>query len=403
MGSVVHTPAQPTLGLRRARGALFGVFGINGFLFAIWVVHIPTIERRTDITHATLGSLLLLLAAGAILGMQASGPLSDRFGSNRLVTISGALMACALLGPALSTSPAALGAALFVLGALNGSLDVSMNSQAVAVERFYGRPILSAFHALFSVGGVIGSLVGAATLTAEVPIVVSMGSAAVVGLLGIGVCRPFLLDPAADSGQGSGPVSDAGPLSSDARGRLSPRVLALGGLAFALLLSEGVANDWSTLQVAEHLQTGDGAAALAFGFFAAMMTVGRFCADRVSERFGPVAVVRYGNVIAAAGMSMVLFSNWLPLTLAGWAAFGLGLSGSIPQIFTSAGNLSAGASGTNMSRVVGMGYVGFLAGPAVIGWISHFASLTTAMAVPLVLTLAAAAGAGIVRPSRTQC
>ena len=137
-----------------------------------------------------------------------------------------------------------------------------------------------------------------------------MGSAAVVGLLGIGVCRLFLLDPSADTGPGSGSVSDAGPLSSGARGRLSPRVLALGGLAFALLLSEGVANDWSTLQVAEHLQTGDGAAALAFGFFAAMMTVGRFCADRVSERFGPVAVVRYGNVVGSRG-SVVPFFNKL--------------------------------------------------------------------------------------------
>lgn len=392
MRVVIEKPAQIPERVRRARAAVFGIFGVNGFLFAIWVVHIPTIERRTEISHATLGSLLLILAAGAILGMQASGPLSDRFGSYRLVTIAGVLLSCALLGPAVSTDVVTLGVALFVFGMFNGALDVSMNSQAVDVERLYPRPIMSAFHALFSVGGVVGSLVGAATLAAEVPILVSMGGAAAVGVASVAVCRPFLLVTHHDASQ------EATHSTGTAHKRLSPRVLSLGALAFALLLSEGVANDWSTLQVKEHLGTSDGTAALAFGFFAAMMTVGRFGADRVSARFGPVAVVRYGNLIAASGMLLVLVSESLPLTLAGWAAFGLGLSGSIPQIFTRAGNLGGGAAATNMSRVVGMGYVGLLAGPAIIGWMSHLVSLTSAMAVPLVLTLVAAAAARTVRP-----
>ncbi|MGA9872279.1 MAG: MFS transporter [Rhodococcus sp. (in: high G+C Gram-positive bacteria)] len=395
---------------RRARASVFGIFGVNGFLFAMWVVHIPSIERRTDISHSTLGSLLLVLAAGAIFGMQASGPLSDRYGSNRLVTISAAGLSCALLGPALSVDIATLGVSLFAFGLFNGSLDVSMNSQAVDIERIYPRPIMSAFHALFSVGGVVGSLVGAVTLANDVPIAVSMGGAAALGLAIVAGCRPFLLDPSSPASRKDTARTDTAPTDTARTGqksasvgaaRFSPRVLILGVLAFALMLSEGVANDWSTLQVKEHLGTSDGIAALAFGFFAAMMTVGRFCADRVSGRFGPVAVVRYGNLVASVGMLGVLVSDWLPLTLAGWALFGLGLSGSIPQIFTSAGNLSTGAAATNMSRVVGMGYVGFLAGPAIIGWTSHFVSLTTAMVVPLVLTFVATAAAGVVRPAST--
>jgi MFS family permease len=388
---VIEKSTSIPVRVRRARAAVFGVFAVNGFLFAIWVVHIPTIERRTEISHATLGSLLLVLAAGAILGMQTSGPLSDRFGSNQLVTIAGTLLSCALIGPALAGNMVALGAALFVFGMANGALDVAMNSQAVDAERLYGRPIMSAFHALFSVGGVVGSLVGALTLAADLPIAASMGGSAVLGVLTIAFCRQFLLSAPSDREERPSESSES------AHGRFSPRVLALGALAFALLLSEGVANDWSTLQVKEHLGTTDSTAALGFGFFAAMMTVGRFCADRISGRFGPVSVVRYGKLIAAAGMFLVVVSDVLPLTLLGWAAFGLGLSGSIPQIFTSAGNLG-GAAATNMSRVVGMGYIGFLAGPAVIGWISHFLSLTAAMAVPLALTLIAAATAGTVRP-----
>ncbi len=388
--AVIDKAAISTAAARRARAAVFGVFAVNGFLFAIWVVHIPTVERQVGISHATLGSLLLVLAGGAIVGMQAAGPLADRYGSYRIVTVAGVLLSTAVVGPALATNAATLGAALFVFGIFNGALDVSMNSQAVDVERVYARPIMSAFHALFSVGGVVGSLVGAATLSIGIPILSTTIGAAVVGIGVLACCRPFLVPR-------TSPHTGESEADGSARGRFSPRVLALGALAFALLLSEGVANDWSTLQVKEHLATSDSTAALAFGFFATMMTVGRFCADRVSARFGPVAVVRYGNAIAAAGMALVLVSDVLPLTLAGWALFGLGLSGSVPQIFTAAGNLGGGAA-TNMSRVVGMGYVGLLAGPAIVGWIAHFVSLTSAMAVPLALTIVAAAAAGTVRP-----
>lgn len=171
----------------------------------------------------------------------------------------------------------------------------------------------------------------------------------------------------------------------------SPRVLLLGGIAFALMLCEGVANDWSTLQVKEHLGVADSVAALAFGAFSATMTFGRFVADRISARIGGVAVVRYGAVAAAAGMTLVMASPWLPLTLAGWALFGLGLSGAVPQLFTAAGNITTGSPGTNMSRVVGLGYLGFLAGPSSIGWVSESTSLTAAMAIPLGCVLLAAA------------
>lgn len=390
LGLVVDVPVRVSLRMKRARFAISTIFAVNGFLFAVWVVHIPMVERRTGISHATLGSLLLLLAVGAIFGMQASGRLSDRFGSNRLVMLSASMLAVALMGPALSTDVVALGASLFVLGMSNGALDVAMNAQAVEIERMYPRPIMAAFHALFSVGGVLGALIGAATLEAELPIEMSMGVAALLGLIAIASCRSFLLRATHTSTSPN--RADGPPL-----GWFSPRVLGLGALAFALFLSEGIANDWSTLQVKEHLDTSDGIAALAFGFFASAMTVGRFCADRISARFGPVAVVRYGSLMAAAGMLLVLVSGSLPFTLAGWAAFGLGLSGGIPQIFTSAGNLGSGAPATNMSRVVGMGYVGFLAGPAAIGWLSHVVPLTVTMAVPLALTLLAAATAGTVR------
>ncbi|AWK71901.1 MFS transporter [Rhodococcus oxybenzonivorans] len=376
--------------LRSARAAIFAIFGINGFLLGMWVVHIPAIEDRTGISHSTLGSLLLLLAIGAIFGMQLTGPLADRFGSRRTVIAAGLTLSVATIGPGLATEAWQLGLALLVFGFANGALDVSMNSQAVEVEQRYRRPIMSAFHALFSVGGVAGSLVGAATLAADWTPAAALLVAGGVGIAVVGASARWLMQDRPRTAKTDGSAEKA-------HGRLSARVLGLGGIAFVLMLAEGAANDWSALQVKEHLATSDSVAALAFGAFSVMMTVGRFTADRVSGALGPVAVVRYGALLAGGGMALVLVSGALPLTIFGWALFGLGLSGGVPQIFTAAGNLGSGSAGTNMSRVVGLGYVGFLAGPAAIGWITQVIPLTTAMVVPLGCVLIAAACAGAVR------
>ncbi|SDE46080.1 Fucose permease [Rhodococcus tukisamuensis] len=374
--------------LRRARAAIFGIFAVNGFLLAAWVVHIPSISDRTGISHATLGWLLLVLAGGALIGMQIAGPLADRWGSRRLTVSAGLLISAAMIGPALATDTAGLAVALAVFGFGNGALDVSMNSQAVHAERAYGRPIMSAFHACFSVGGVVGSLLGAATLAAGWTPLTSLTGASVIGLVTVGACGPLLLQHVVHEHESDRPVAAARPNSR--------KVLTLGAVAFALFLAEGAANDWSTLQVKEHLGASESTAALAFGAFAVMMTVGRFTADRVSAAFGAFAVVRYGTLIAAAGLAVIIGSGWLWLTLCGWALFGLGLSGCIPQIFTAAGNLSEGAAGVNMSRVVGMGYVGLLAGPALLGWLTTLMPLTATLLVPLGLLLVASRYAGVV-------
>ncbi len=372
---------------RRARAAVFAVFGINGFLLAMWVVHIPAVQQRAGIGNATLGTLLLMLAVGAIGGMQATGRLADRFGSDRTTTVAAAALAITAVGPGLASQPWQLGAALVLFGFANGALDVSMNSQAVVVEQRYRRPIMAAFHGLFSVGGVAGSLVGAATLAAGWAPAMSLAATGAMGLVVVAVASGHLVTvPRREHHAGAVP-----------HGGYSRRVVLLGGLAFVLMLCEGVANDWSALQVKEHLGSSDSVAALAFGVFSATMTIGRFTADRIAARIGPVALVRYGALVAAAGMAAVIVSPWLPLTLAGWGLFGAGLAGSVPQLFTAAGNMTTGSPGANMSRVVGMGYIGFLAGPACIGWVSEATSLTAAMAVPLACVLGAAAMAPQVR------
>ena len=385
--------------VRPARAAVFAVFGLNGFLSAMWVVHIPRITERAGVSNATLGMLILLMAVSGIAGMQAAGPLTDRFGSRTMVALAACWLSLAVLGPGTATGPLPLAIGLALFGFGNGALDVSMNTQAVQVEREYPRPIMSAFHALFSCGGLAGSLAGAAAMRSGSDIRVTFAATAACGLVVAALCTPRLLarPAAAHSAENPGPETAAAPASGT---RAMRRVFALAAVAFALLLTEGVANDWSALQLREHLGADEATAALAFGAFSTTMTIGRFAADRISGRFGPVAVVRWGSTLAAAGLVLIVASPWIPTTLLGWALMGIGLAGGVPQIFTAAGNLGTATAATDMSRVFGLGYLGFLAGPSVIGWLSGPTSLTVALLFPLVLVVLCACFAGIAAPDR---
>lgn len=381
--------------LRVGRLATFAYFALNGFLLGMWIVHIPAVEHRTGISHALLGWLLLLLGGGAFAGMQLVGPLTDRLGARRVVPVSAALCGAALILPGLATDTWTLAGALLLFGFGNGCLDVSMNTHAVQVEHGYRRPVMSAFHAVFSLGGVLAALVGARTLSWgwSVP-----GTLTLVGLLGVAaglVAAPALLRPEPARTTSTGVVGDT---TASARRRGTPgRIWALAGLALILMLCEGVANDWSVLALRDVLDAPAAVAAFAYGAFATAMTVGRFLTDRVAGRFGPVAVLRYGSATAAIGLSLVVVAPWVPLALAGWALFGIGLSGTIPQLFSAAGHADREAAGANVSRVAGLGYLGALAGPAIIGPLTHLMPLNLTFLLPVVFCLVAAFAAGILR------
>ncbi|MFE1963265.1 MFS transporter [Streptomyces sp. NPDC059479] len=395
--------------LRAARLATFGFFTLNGFVLGMWVVHIPVVEHRAGISHAVLGWLLLLLGGGAFAGMQLVGPLTDRFGARKVVPVSAALCSAAVVLPGLAANGWTLGAALLVLGFGNGCLDVSMNTHAVQVERGYRRPVMSAFHAFFSVGGVLAALVGARTLSWEWSPATTLTLVSVFGVAVTALAAPALLRPEpadgpnkADGREADGPevasYTSQAPQTSPAptaRRRTPPRIWALAALALMLMLSEGVANDWSVLAMRDVLDAPAATAAFAYGAFSTAMTVGRLLTDRVAARFGPVAVVRYGAALGAIGLTAVALSPWIPLALAGWTVFGIGLSGCVPQLFSAAGHADQDSAGTNVSRVAGLGYLGMLAGPAIIGPLTHFIPLNVTFFLPVAFCVIAAGTARI--------
>jgi len=386
-------PVQaPTL--RRARAAVFALFASFGIVLSTWAVHLPALKQSVGMSNAVTGTVLLILGIGSLAGMQISGVAISRWGTERVAVMAGVALAVSIMVPLAATTIGQAAVGAFVLGASAGCADVGMNAAAVDVERDYGRPIMAAFHAVFSIGTVIGSLLGSAGFALQLTTLTTTSTIASICLVTVGAAftgfRGYRARRELDSEE-----IPALPAQVDRRLRL--RVLLLGMLAFLLLLSEGSAMDWSSLHAREHLGASAPSAALAIGSFVVAMTVARFAADRVAQAVGPVWVLRGGSILAAAGILAVIMAPNLPVALAGWAWFGLGLAGGLPQVLTAAGNLGGGSART-LSRVVGVGYVAILGGPALIGWLVELVSWQGAFLVPLCSVVICAAAARLVAP-----
>jgi predicted MFS family arabinose efflux permease len=374
------------------RRAVSTVFFVNGLLAAMWVAHIPVITDATRVDHGTLGGLLLLLGGCAFLGMQVCGPIIDRRGSRGVVLAAASTLAVATLLPVLASTAWQLGIALALFGFANGAIDVGMNAHAVVVEQDRGRPVMSSFHGFFSLGGLVGSGIVAAGLFLDVPVIATVATVALASVLGIAVVRPALT-------RGRHRTDDADHDDDGSRfpAGLRGRIVLMAAVAFALMLAEGTAYDWSALHTTERFGVGDAVGAIAFAAFSATMLVGRFLADRVTAWCGAVAVVRGGAATAAVGMTIVIAAPVPAVGILGWAVFGIGVAAGVPQLFTAAGNVTAQPSGRVISTVVGCGYLGMLAGPALVGFVSRATTLGTALWVAVAAMAFGCVAAGVVR------
>jgi predicted MFS family arabinose efflux permease len=318
--------------------------------------------------------------------MPLAGRATSRFGSRRVMRAGlVAFCAAAALTP-VAPSLALLCVACVAFGASNGALDVSMNAHGVAVEARAGRPILSSFHAAFSLGGLIGALVGAAGAGADIDVRVQLAALALAGsAIGLFVTRALL--PA---------DADRRP-AAEPRGRIGlDRGLALlGVVAFSCLLCEGAAADWSAVYLDRSLAASPAVAGLAYAAFSVAMVSGRLAGDALTARLGPVRLVRRGALLSAAGIALALVLATPAAALAGFACLGAGLSIVVPQVFRAAA--ASGDTGPALARVSTLGYTGFLAGPPVIGALSEAASLPLSLALLPLLGLVVAVLAPLTR------
>jgi MFS family permease len=369
------TQLPVTRPLRQARLAVSAAFLANGLGFANWAARIPAVKDDVGLSTGALGLALLGIALGAVVAMPVSGALLVRFGSRRLTRLTLALFCIALPLPALAASLPALLGALVLLGAASGSLDVSMNAQAVMVEQRYGRPLLAGMHGLWSLGSLVGALVGGLAAGAGVaPRVHLLAVASVLLAAGLFASRRLL--------PGGVDRDQAAP------GFVRPtRTLALlGAIAFCGLLSEGAAYDWSAVYLRDSLGSSEGLAVSAYAAFTLTMTVGRLVGDRLRARFGSRTLLGSAALVAAGGLGAGLALGHTVAAVAGFAMLGAGLSCIVPIVFGAAGSASGLPSGPAIAVVSTVGYLGFIAGPPIIGGLGQVTSLPAALTLVVALT-----------------
>jgi MFS family permease len=371
--------------LRPARVAVAWTFAIHGFVSGSWAPRIPALKSDLGLDNGDLGIAFAGLAVGLFLGTRLAGIPIDRIGTRTLLRLGLPLMCVALVAPALATDLLGLTVGFAWLGLVSGFLDVTMNANAVAVERGYGRPILSGVHAFWSMGLLAGSAIGASAAALDMDATAHFGLVAVVlSPVAALVTRGLL-----STREEQAPI-DAELDPAPARPMSLP-VLLLGLVAFSAFASEGSAADWSAVYMDETVGVREGLAGAAFVAFSAGMIGVRLLADGISARFGPVQTVRGGGVLAAAGLVLALVAP-LPLpAIAGFLLLGAGLAPVVPIAFSAAGNLHRGHAGSFLGLVVTIAYVGAVLGPLAIGLLADAVSLRVALILPAVLALVVAA------------
>jgi MFS family permease len=379
--------------LRRGRTATTLLFLLFGTALGAWTSRIPTVKTRLGLSDGLLSLALLAFATGAIVGMLVLGRLADRYGSTRVMIPTAVLEGLLLVPPAYMPGLPALMLALFLFGLVHGTLNIAMNANAIEIQRAWGRPIMSSFHAVYSIGGFLGSAAGGlfARQGASVGVTfASVGGAVVImAVWAASWALPRALVPALPEKAPTGSPSKSVIRSFD--------LWFLGTLAMCALVGEGTAADWSAVYLRDSLDSTAGFAAAAFAAFSVMMTVGRLLGDRLAARFGPVLLVRACGVFASVGMTAALLIDRPVAGVIGFACLGAGMSCIAPQVYSAAGQRDPARAGAALSLVVSLGYVGFLIGPIVIGSVSTFIGLPGALAIPALLVLFVALGASALR------
>jgi MFS family permease len=371
--------------LGSARAAVLAVFFTNGVVIGTWVVRIPAIKERLGLGEGLLGVVLLGAAVGALVAMPVVGALVSRFGSRRVVGVSALALTVALPMPGLAPSLLLLVPAVVLLGAANGGLDVAMNAQAVAVERGYGRPIMSSFHAAWSFGGLGGAALGGLLASRGIGPLPHFAAVAVLAAIACVVAYGALLPSGADASEEGTP----------AFARPTRALLGLGIISFCVLLGEGAMGDWSAVYLDDTLRTGPGFAAAGYAAFSLSMAFGRLFGDRFTELLGPATLVRACGAIAAAGLGIALAAAQPLVALAGFACAGAGFSIVFPTALSAAGR-TAGPTGPALAAVTTAAYTGFLVGPPFIGFLAELTGLGYALYLVVALSTAIIILAGAV-------
>ncbi|MFF2268076.1 MFS transporter [Cellulosimicrobium cellulans] len=408
--------ARPALDVRRARVAVAALFLTNGALFANLVPRYPEIKAGLDLGNATYGLAVAAFPAGAITAGLAAAALVRRFGSARVAVAGTVLTAAGLLLAGLAPALPLLVVALFAAGAMDAFTDVAQNAHGLRVQRRYGRSIINGFHALWSVGAVVGGGMAAAAIALDLPLGVHLaitGSLfAVVALVALRWCLPGLDGEASDAAasEAESAASPGAPASAHAvaagaavrasRARTAAVLAALVLVAVAGTLVEDAGSTWAAVYLSGSLGAPATIAAAGFVALVGAQFVGRLVGDRLVDRFGQRAVARTGGALVLLGTGLALAFPSVPGTIAGFAAAGFGVATLVPAAMQQADELPGLRAGTGLTLVSWLMRLGFLLSPPIVGLVADATSLRAGLLVLPLAGLVVVLLAGVLAPRR---
>ena len=358
---------KPTLKLARRSTMLF--FLVCGLGIASWAPMVPYTKDRLAFNDASLGLLLLMLGAGALVMMPVTGILIHKFGSKKTILAASFLIAIILPLLLVMNTQVTMGAILFLFGTAIGTINVAMNAQAVQIERYYTQHIMSSFHGLYSLGGIVGPLlIGGMIKSGLSPLIAACIVSVLLLIIALSQYRYLLPEqPVAEDQQ---KVKFSWPGSA---------VIFLGLMCFIVFLAEGSILDWSAVFLKDIKNFDPAIAGMGYAAFSIAMTAMRLLGDKFVDKLQPQKIVFFGSMISAAGFIVAVVSPWGWLSLAGFTLVGLGAANIVPVFFSAAGKLKNVPAAVSLPAVTTMGYAGSLAGPAGIGLIAYYSSLPIAL------------------------
>ena len=351
------------MNLTRATRAVYAVFILSGFAFASWASRIPQVRDSLELSPRQLGLVLLAMAIGSVISMPLAGLVVSRLGAARTITVMALIAATGLvtagIGQSVSVLPVVIG--LFLFGVGNGTWDVAMNVEGSAVEQRLGKAIMPRFHAGFSVGTVAGALIGAGMVALDVsPTAHLIAIAALIAVAAPLAVRDFLaVEHTEETAQRGNPL----------KAWTEPRTLLIGVFVFAAAFTEGTGNDWLAVATIDGYGAPAALGSLTFALFLAAMTLGRWFGPAVLDRYGRVPTLRVLSLTALVGLALVVWGGSLPVAMAGAILWGLGTALGFPVGMSAASDDPRHAAG-RVSVVATVGYVAFLAGPPLIGFLA---------------------------------
>lgn len=400
----IRRPA-PDRASRRARIAVSALFLTNGALFANILPRYPEIKSALGLDNVGYGLAIAAFPAGAIAAGLLAAVLIRRFGSARIAVFGTIATGLGLLAAAVAPSGILFAVALLLGGASDAITDVAQNAHGLRVQRRYGRSIINSFHAIWSIGAVLGGGMAAAAIALQLPLGVHLGIStavfAAVAFTALWFCLPGR-DEEADAEATAEPVE----LQTAVRRGVSPRivmtVIALTLIAMAGAIAEDAGNSWATLYLSESLGAAAAIAPLGFIALVGAQFIGRMLGDGMTDRFGQRAVARVGGLIAAGGMTLALIFPSVPGTIAGFAAVGFGIATLIPAAMHAADELPGLKPGVGLTIVSWLLRLGFLLSPPFVGFIADTQSLRAGLIVAPAAALVAVLLAGVLEKRKVR-